>query len=260
MIGHLEFLHQAEGQERFEPGLTLKGVLADGSSTFIQSPVSVGSGRTFYTAVLDANGDGHSDIYACSGPSAVRRSNQMFLGDGAGGFAEVTTGPAVNNRDLMPSTYGQALCSHVAVLDANDDDWPDLVCPATTAKLNRSPYDKLVPCCCPAQMSSATQHGALILPHPPPQYVGLDGPGWGYSNQLFIGTGNGNFGAVTVSSWQEHGTAIFRRSMVPLGSIASARLCVSCCPPQCLGASSEPLNVYACGWVVSRASRCRAGK
>ena len=65
--------------------------------------------------MADFNGDGNLDLYLAKG----NVNNQLFFGDGAGGFVEETRdNPAVNN------TPGWS--QHTAVLDLNGDGLPDL--------------------------------------------------------------------------------------------------------------------------------------
>ena len=47
---------------------------------------------SLHTAIADLNGDGKPDLYTTN----AAQPNRLLLGDGKGGFAEVTSGPAVS--------------------------------------------------------------------------------------------------------------------------------------------------------------------
>ncbi len=73
------------------------------------------------SVALDANGDGHTDLYVCSGGYAepagsVRYQDRLYLGDGRGGFSR--------DNQALPSMPQPS--SSVVVLDLDADGQPDL--------------------------------------------------------------------------------------------------------------------------------------
>eukprot|EP01047_Picozoa_sp_COSAG01_P068388 COSAG01_NODE_9873_length_2315_cov_1.282942_1_plen_679_part_10 len=88
----------------------------DGMGGFVaitSGPAVSGSTASTAAVVLFANRDAHPDIYITNDYT----NNQLFVGDGVGGFAAVTSGPAVS---------GSTQSRGVVVLDANKDKQMDL--------------------------------------------------------------------------------------------------------------------------------------
>ena len=92
-------------------------LLGDGKGGFteVTSGAAVsGSQKSRHTAVADLNGDGKADLYT----SNHGQPNQLLLGDGKGGFTEVTSGAAVSS--------GSNESRHTAIADLNGDGKLDL--------------------------------------------------------------------------------------------------------------------------------------
>ena len=84
-----------------------------GFTEVTSGPAVSGSQQSRHTAIADVNGDRKLDLYM----SNYGQANRLMIGDGMGGFTEVTSGPAVS---------GSQNSFHTAIADLNGDRKPDL--------------------------------------------------------------------------------------------------------------------------------------